>query len=419
MVSYQVLHSIHSRLCEIFAKDDPFGGLNVIAVGDLYQLAPVNGQFVFSNSSRGRQGIATHLWRDLFKIVELKENMRQRNDTDYSSLLNRLRTGCFTAEDIDVLKKRIVGSNSEIDLTKAPFKEALRLFPRVADCDTYNEEQLYKLGSQVHTMTATHVLLECRRLPHGAVNYGQVPEQLIPEDDKVCAGLPRQVKLALGAEVMLRRNIKCGEGLVNGARGTVVGFKWSSNNITPGELPREVYVKFHDSKVGQLSMVPVNDGEQEAVPIEPLSAKFHGLQGTVIQRTQIPLILCWAATVHKVQGLSMDAAVLDIRDKIFQPGMTYVALSRVRTLSGVALVDMSARKITANKRIQEEMDRLRQSTGESLEDMDTSNSSEFGEMETVTPNSETINVITCRDLTLGRSELICTTNAMPPLIHEE
>ena len=76
MVSYQILKSIHSRLCEIYANDEIFGGLNVIAVGDFYQLSPVNGSFIFSDQrSSGR--LASHLWRDFFTMVELKVNMRQ------------------------------------------------------------------------------------------------------------------------------------------------------------------------------------------------------------------------------------------------------------------------------------------------------------------------------------------------------
>ena len=80
----------------------------------------------------------------------------------------------------------------------------------------------------------------------------------------------------------------------------------------------------------------------------------------MLQRTQLPLILCWAATLHKVQGLSMDAAVLDLGDTVFEPGMAYVALSRVRTLDGVALSSFEPQKVKANKRVHEEMKRLRQ-----------------------------------------------------------
>ena len=210
---------------------------------------------------------------------------------------------------------------------------------------------------------ASHIILENRRCTYGAVSYEHVREELIPDNDKECGGLPRRLKLAIGSEVMLRRNIKCGDGLVNGARGVIVGFKWPRKTVTQpslGALPEQVLVKFHDPRVGQLSKVPIENGQQEAVPIEPMSVKFYGRQGTVLQRTQLPLILCWAATLHKVQGLSMDAAVLDLGDKVFEPGMAYVPLSRVRTLDGVALSSFEPQKVKANKRVHEEMKRLRQ-----------------------------------------------------------
>ena len=133
----------------------------------------------------------------------------------------------------------------------------------------------------------------------------------------------------------------------------------------PGELTTEVYVRFLDPNVGKLSKE-----QQDVVPIQPISARFYGKEGTLLQRTQIPLILCWAATVHKVQGLSLDAAVMDLGKDVFEPGMAYVALSRVRTLNGVALLNFQPKKMTANKRVHEEMARLRQEsahTGEESE----------------------------------------------------
>ena len=167
---------------------------------------------------------------------------------------------------------------------------------------------------------------------------------------------------------MLRRNINCGDGLMNGARGTIVGLEWSRNarhQSMPGELPTEVYVRFLDPNVGKLSKVPVVSEQQDVVPIQPflhvsMERKVHS------RRAQIPLILCWAATVHKVQGLSLDAAVMNLGKDVFEPGMAYVALSRVRTLNGVALLNFQPKKMTANKRVHEEMERLRQESAHSL-----------------------------------------------------
>ena len=106
------------------------------------------------------------------------------------------------------------------------------------------------------------------------------------------------VKLAVSAQVMLRRNIP--------ACGTVVGFTWPDGQPTQpqiGQLPQNVLVKFHDPRMRRISRVSV-EGDAEAVPIEPVTAKFYGREGVTLQRTQLPLLPCWAATIHKVQGLS-------------------------------------------------------------------------------------------------------------------
>ena len=386
MVSYQILKSIHSRLCEIYANDEIFGGLNVIAVGDFYQLSPVNGSFIFSDQrSSGR--LASHLWRDFFTMVELKVNMRQQNDTSFSQMLNRIRKGEQTHEDVKAIQGRLV-SNGDIDLSAAPFDTALRLYPRTASVDEYNESQIASLAqtTKLYTFEAEHAILQSRGQFYANVQYNDVPERLIPQDDKECAALPRRLKLAVGARVMLHRNINCGDGLVNGARGQIVGFKWpgnASDQSKPGELPVEVYVRFLDPNVGRISRVPVSSGEQDVVPICPISARFYGKEGTLLQRTQIPLILCWAATVHKVQGLSLDAAVIDLGVNVFEPGMAYVALSRVRTLGGLALLNFEPTKVRANKRVHEEMERL---TGPQLRTLqsncvDNGGSSQVEEME--------------------------------------
>ena len=342
MVSYQILKLIHSRLCEIYANDEIFGGLNVIAVGDFYQLSPVNGSFIFSDQ-RYSGRLASHLWRDFFTMVELKVNMRQQNDTSFSLMLNRIRKGEQTHEDVKAIQGRLV-SNGDIDLSAAPFDTALRLYPHTASVDEYNESQIASRAqtTKLYTFEAEHAILQSR---------GQF----------YANALPCRLKLAVGARVMLRRNINCGDGLVNGARGQIVGFKWpgnASDQSKPGELPVEVYVRFLDPNVGRISRVPVSSGEQDVVPIRPISARFYGKEGTLLQRTQIPLILCWAATVHKVQGLSLDAAVIDLGVNVFEPGMAYVALSRVQTLGGLALLNFEPSKVKANKGVHEEMERL-------------------------------------------------------------
>ena len=234
MVSYQILKSVHSRLCEIYGNDEIFGGLNVIAVGDFYQLSPVNGSHVFSKKPDRSSGrLSSHLWRDFFKVIELEVNMRQQKDATFSDILNHVRIGNHTVEDVKVLHTRLLCSGS-MDLLAPPFDTALRLYPRSVDVEGYNETQITCLAkdNQLYRIDAEHAILQSRGQFYAHVNYNEVPEHLIPQDDKDCAALPRQLKLAVGARVMLRRNINCGDGLVNGARGIIVGFKWpgTTNN---------------------------------------------------------------------------------------------------------------------------------------------------------------------------------------------
>ena len=167
---------------------------------------------------------------------------------------------------------------------------------------------------------------------------------------------------------MLRRNIMCEDGLVNGAHGEIVGFKWSDgadHQTQPENLPASVLVKFHDPRMGCIHSIPVPGCDTEAVEIRPISAKFFAHQGVTLQRTQLPLVPCWAATIHKVQGLSSDSVVIDLGPNMFEDGMAYVALSRVHTLEGVALLDLVASKIKASLLVAQEMERLRSvSTGQ-------------------------------------------------------
>ena len=114
-----------------------------------------------------------------------------------------------------------------------------------------------------------------------------------------------------------------------------------------------------DPRVGHIHSIPVPGCDGEAVEIRPISAKFFAQQGVTLQRTQLPLVPCWAATIHKVQGLSLDSAVIDLGPRMFEDGMAYVALSRVRTLDGVALLDLVADKIKSSKVVQQEMEQLR------------------------------------------------------------
>ena len=148
------------------------------------------------------------------------------------------------------------------------------------------------------------------------------------------AGLEAVLTLAIGARVMLRRNIDVTMGLVNGAMGTVVGIHST-----------HVLIKF--------------DHIDKPCQIEKITTKFMLMKNMYIHRKQYPLILAFAITIHKCQGLSLDTAIIDLSQEVFGDGMAYVALSRVRTLSGLHLITLDPGCIRANNPCIGEINRLR------------------------------------------------------------
>lgn len=142
------------------------------------------------------------------------------------------------------------------------------------------------------------------------------------------------MNLAVGARVMLRRNIDTKAGLVNGAIGSVIAI-----------APQHITVKF--------------DHLGETFNVEKVKGKFMVMKNYYVYRRQFPLILAYAVTIHKCQGLSLDCAIIDLSDSIFATGMAYVALSRVRSLSGIHLVSFSPTSIKVSHSSLKEINRLR------------------------------------------------------------
>ena len=149
------------------------------------------------------------------------------------------------------------------------------------------------------------------------------------------AGLEQVLNLAVGARVMLRRNINTEYGLVNGAIGTVLAITSAS-----------VTVKF--------------DNIPEPYEVTKIKSRFCVLKHFYIHREQFPLILAFSITIHKSQGLSLDNAIIDLSNKVFGDSMAYVALSRLRSLSGAHLTEFSSDSIMASRICIEEVNRLRQ-----------------------------------------------------------
>ncbi len=159
---------------------------------------------------------------------------------------------------------------------------------------------------------------------------------------------------------MLRKNVSTDDNLVNGACGTITGLHWFQGNSSPAH-PDRVEIKFHNDDVGRQSRLNGDEGtEPGSTVIYTMMARFQSTNGRhTLERYRFPLVLAWCITIHKVQGLSLDKAVIDLGRDVFAHGQAYVALSRVRNLEGVMLTGLQRSKLNLiDNAVHEEYARL-------------------------------------------------------------
>ena len=164
-------------------------------------------------------------------------------------------------------------------------------------------------------------------------------QMIMPTSKANTGGLISELCLAVGAKVMLTVNVDVSDGLVNGARGTVADILRTSGKVSL------VLVNFDNSRGGITAIQKSHYREQypHAVPISRHEAVFRISRNKTaeVSRTQFPLVLSWATTIHKVQGLTLDKIVVDMKGGRFAAGQAYVALSRVKTLDSLFIKNFS------------------------------------------------------------------------------
>ncbi|GAA1794479.1 ATP-dependent DNA helicase [Agromyces lapidis] len=277
---------------------EPFGGAQVVLFGDPYQLAPVPGdadeRAYFADTYDSMWFFDAKVWREAdLKIFELGEIHRQHDD-QFKQLLNAVRHGRVTAEMAGVLNG--VGARRPL-----PEQGAITLATTNSTVNRINATQLARLPGKSKANAAE-------------VN-GDFGGRAFPADERL--------ELKVGAQVMFLRNDTAigpdGQRWVNGTIGTITSLK------------REVRVEI--------------DGEEheiEPVTWEKYRYTWHAARKKlekeiVAEFTQFPLRLAWAVTIHKSQGASYDTAIVDLGPRVFSPGQTYVALSRLTSLEGLYL----------------------------------------------------------------------------------
>ena len=341
MVSSLNLAYIHLRLEELFGGDEWFGSINMLFVGDILQLQPVNGSAVFENITKKtlllKLGCAAsiNIWRDSVTYDELTINERQKSDAEFADILDCVRRGCPTDKTNATLQQRVIqGSITD------KFEELCRvgqtplcLLPTSNMCKQFNKEMLEKLGSELQELVCVDEVDQTSSTRKWSKKAAEQLEKL-NNDCNMTAGLQAKLVFAIGARVMLRRNIDTSIGLVNGAIGTVLSIS-----------KEQIKVKFYHISA--------------PYDVERVHSKFMVMKNFYVYRQQFPLILAYAITIHKSQGLSLDCTIVDLSDRVFSAGMAYVELSRVRSLAGLHLSAFHHKSIIVSTSCLKEVNRLR------------------------------------------------------------
>ena len=281
--------------------------------------------------------------------------MRQQGDNTFTGPLNRVRTctGTPSDDDCEILSERIVNKSDD-----NYSKEAMHIWAENQPVDAHNEEMLDMINENLVTIIAHDVFPSSVSVHdiNKAMKRGRCSN----------AGLAHTIKLKVGARVMLTANLDVEDRLINGQIGTVLEIK--NNRVSC--KPEVIYVKFDDQNAGRERIRKSGDRyaiDNNAVPVTSVLGKFkikeNRKSSPEIQRTQFPLTLAWACTIHKVQGLTLPEVVFSFelkKQRQFNYGQAYVALSRVKALAdSYILGDVNKKAIRADKQIEIEYERLR------------------------------------------------------------
>jgi len=294
----------------------PWGGIQLVLCGDFFQLPPVVRGMSGETVGIGRFAFESAAWKSAGLVSVVLTKIERQTDTAFQQLLNECRIGAPTASSIELLKGR-----QGLDWKSKLIRPTL-LFSRNADVDAINEKNVAALNQSLHKYDAK---TDIRPEPLTDIPAGEVLERIVTKLDNDANYAPH-LELCKGCQVMLLVNKDIEKGLVNGSRGVITGFRGDGIPI----------VQFLQG---------------EPIPVELHDWQSH--DSPVVWRMQIPLRVAYAITIHKSQGATLDCALIDIGKSTFEFGQAYVALSRVRDLSGMYVWNLDPAKIMAHPTVNE------------------------------------------------------------------
>lgn len=301
MLTSEMFSTVDAVCREIRQSQEPFGGIQIVVVGDFFQLPPIikneaersTQTLLIEESPRGHFAYDSSVWPRLNPIICYLTGQYRQDDCNFLSMLSAIRCNTFDNNHLRYIEARRIERRSAPD-------NVPKLFSHNIDVDRVNGETLAKLPGYLNEF----------------VMSSEGTDALVAALKKGCLS-PEKLHLKIGAAVMFTKN-NPKEGFANGTLGNVLGF----------------------DKFNGYPIIKARSGKR--ITVEPMDWTVEE-NGRVRARVkQLPLRLAWAITVHKSQGMSLDEAVMDL-SQVFEFGQGYVALSRLRRLSGLYILGWNER----------------------------------------------------------------------------
>lgn len=327
-------------------RDEPFGGIQLLVLGDFYQLPPVKGQFAFKSKA----------WKEAnFEVINLVEIKRQ-NDLDFINALNDVRIGNYSKR-VDALFKNRKGNHESLPLS---------IFSKNSKVDELNSFAQKRRGKDIKTLNGV-LSGRCKKSMH-----------------ELLSGLktPKELHLSIGDRVMITQNQPSYGDLdknleyVNGEMGIYLGiesresskFRYKEDTVVTHPLTGEEYYMYRGDNILYFeAVVRLDDGSHVWVPRYTWNyGECHTVFDTKKQKyvdqydasfTQFPLTLAYAITTHKSQGQSISNMAFDA-DGVFCPHMSYVGLSRATTLDHLSVINFSKSSVWVDPEVRDFYERL-------------------------------------------------------------